>query len=179
MELWWLRIYLVVFIEHEPEYKIFRNKAVLFIGTIGKVPLKWECKDDLGFLEVHNSGEHSLATLNFELVVSQHLLPCVDGMSVSLSSLLCEMEGWMELQRQALPTCRGRHRPLPHRSLSLWGCCRVPSSLVFAVSVPHNSEGFLQPEVNHREKFWTLDREMSYLYDSFLFLPEQRWFLWP
>lgn len=178
MELWWLRICLVAFIEHEPEYKIFGNKIVLFIGTIGKVPWNENAKMIWGFL-----GYITVENILWPLWTLNQWFPSISFhvwmVCLSLSSLLCEMEGWMELQGQALPTCWGCHGPLPHRSLSPWGCCRVPSSLVFAVSVPHDSEGFLQPEVNHRGKFWTLEREMSYLYDSFLFLPEQRWFLWP
>lgn len=50
MALWWLRICLVVFIERELEYKIFRNEIVLFIGTVGKVLWNENAKMIWGFL---------------------------------------------------------------------------------------------------------------------------------
>lgn len=181
MELWWLRISLVVFIERKPECKIFRNKIVLFIGTIGKVPWNENEKMVWGFLRYI-----TVENILWPLWTSNQWFPSISFhvwmvyLSLFPPSLSVKWKaGWSFRDKLFPPVGAATGLYLTGASVHEGAAEFPPSSLVFAVSVPHNSEGLLHPEVNHREKFWTSDREMSYLYDSFLCLPEQRWFLLP
>lgn len=149
MELWWLRIILGCVCKTWIRTSCLqRKKIVLFTGKVGKVPWKEGAKMILCFLSYVNSRECSLVTLNFEPMISQYLFLCVTARFVSLVSVLSSVKweaGWLSgpsfSHLQGPPQVFDSLEPQP------WGCCKSPNSWVFAISVPYNSEGFLQPEV--------------------------------